>query len=126
MQNHSISAPLAARWPAPATLAVLLGLSAATAPAFGSGTYARTNPPSAAVLENLDRYETGKAIFTGATRPAPGTVRSASLDQRLKILEARLPQAARKSSRLADWSGGLTDDQWGALEYFLLVRYKVK
>ena len=107
--------------------AVVLGLILAwPLTALGSGSYSH-KLSRASSATNTAKYHRGKQIFTGQARydngsPAP----IAQHEERLKELQALLPQEAQGSVNLPQLAGKINADHLEALEYYLSVRYRIE
>ncbi|MFN7925405.1 MAG: hypothetical protein U0Q16_35225 [Bryobacteraceae bacterium] len=102
-----------------------VALALAVTPLQGSGSYV-TRPPLPASHDS-NRYELGKAIATGRLPlPAPGKADTAAHAKKLAALQEQLPARVRRTVALPALAGRLTADQFGALEYYLRVRYKIR
>lgn len=115
------------------TCALFLTLAFAPSLLVGSGSYSLRPPRPPTVVERTrdadkEKYELGKSIYTGKARlsaqPSMGTMKTQ--EQRLKALQARLPESAQKKTNLPALAGRLTSEEIDALEYYVNKRFPVK
>jgi chorismate-pyruvate lyase len=102
--------------------AVALVVSAHSA--MASGSYTARPPQPRAEQKALDRakYSLGQRIFAGKVElTAHGD--AAQQTERLKALQAQLPERVSKKKDLPAWAGKLNADQLDALEYYVDHRY---
>jgi hypothetical protein len=87
-----------------------------------SGTY-RSNSPRPPSKERVDRdkYGLGQKVFNGKAAPAKGD--PTRQKPRLAALQASLPAKVAKKKDLTALAGQISDEQLGALEYYVGQRY---
>ena len=100
--------------------------------AVASGTYNARPPrvPAADERAKIDRdkYALGQKIYSGKLKitAEPAAAEQAAQSKRLSVLQARLPEKARRDINLTTLSGRLTAPQLEALEYYVTHRYPSK
>lgn len=93
---------------------------------FGSGSYSHKLSRASNAI-NTDKYHRGKQIFTGRAKFDNGSSSpAAQYAERLKKLQALLPQAAQGSVKLPQLAGKINADHLEDLEYYLGVRYRIR
>lgn len=106
---------------------VCLALMVAATPValLGSGSYAG-RPPKPPDHIDAAKYELGKNLITGRITPTSQATNRSSQALRFKELQEKLPKRVQSSVNLAALSGKLSPEHQEGLEYYLLIRYKVK
>lgn len=108
----------------PLILAAAVALPAA---AFASGTYTSRPPRPPSRTEGHERldsakYELGKRVYN--KKSTLGTVSGATgQEERLRAIEARLPEKEQKKANLTALAGKLSAEQLDALDYYVAQRF---
>jgi hypothetical protein len=111
-------------WTSISILALLAALSVSNL-ALASGSYSG-RPPRPPSSVDRGAYELGKKVFAGEFTKAATPGDAASQATLLTSLHENLPAKARSKSKIASYSGQLSDEQVVALQYFLKKRYKIQ
>ncbi len=95
-----------------------------------SGTF-RPFPPRPPVSAELDqeKYELGRAVFTKRVRLTSQNIPARELSARrarLETLQRQLPRSIQNRIDLLSFAPLLTAQQFQALEYYLVRRYKIR
>ena len=94
--------------------------------ALGSGSYSYRASKALSAI-NTAKYHRGKQIFTGQARLDNELSTSASQqEERLKELQALLPQNAQGLANFSQLAGKMSSDHLEALEYYLSIRYRIQ
>ena len=99
--------------------------------AHASGSYNNRPPrvPKGETRQQVDqaKYALGKKVYTGKAKLATtASVDRAAQEKRLRELEMRLPERARREANLPAMAGKLSTEQLEALEYYITNRYPSK
>ena len=93
---------------------------------FGSGSYSHKLSRASNAISTA-KYHRGKQIFMGQSRFDTGaSIPAAQHEERLKELQALLPQQVQSSVNLPQLAGKLNADHLDALEHYLRVRYRIE
>jgi hypothetical protein len=92
---------------------------------FGSGSYAGRPPKPPEHIDSA-KYELGKNLITGRLTPSSQSADRKAQSARLKELQDQLSKRVQATVNLPALSGKLSPEQLDGLEYYLLIRYKVK
>ena len=95
-------------------------------PSFASGSYTSrpATPKARTVQVERARYDLGQKVFKGQTARGQGD--AAAQKPRLEALQRHLPASVAKKKDLPALAGTLTEEQLGALEYYVAERYPAK
>jgi hypothetical protein len=110
-----------------AVAALLVGSGAAQA----SGSY-NARPPRVPQPEGRDRvdqekYALGKQVYNHKAKlTVDASADRATQERRLRDLEMRLPERARRDANLTSMAGKLSAQQLDALDYYISKRYPAK
>lgn len=109
-------------------IVVILGaiaLAASANVAIGSGSYTSRPPRPGVEKKSLDhaKYALGQRIFDGKMRLQAAQSDATAQKERLKALQARLPERVAKKKALVGLAGKLASDQLEALEYYVNQRF---
>jgi len=95
-----------------------------------SGTFRPFPPRPPATLDiDQEKYELGRAILTNRIRLTPQNLPASELrsrTSRMESLQRQLPRSIQNRIDLPAFAPLLTDEQFEALEYYLVRRYKLR
>ena len=99
--------------------------------AHASGSYNNRPPrvPKGETRHQVDaaKYALGKKVYTGKVKlSTTASVDRAAQEKRLRELELRLPERARRDANLPAMAGKISTEQLEALEYYVTNRYPNK
>ena len=76
---------------------------------------------------DVNRYQLGKAIFTGKKKlAAADDARKEAQSATIAKIESKLPAKVKRKYSVTGFAGKLSDKEMGALIYYLGVRYRIK
>lgn len=112
---------------------IVLTLAVAPSLLMASGSYSARPPRPPTLIErskdaDKEKYELGKHIYSGKARLSgqPNAEAAKAQEARLKALQTRLPESARKNTSLPALAGRLTPAEIDALEYYVNKRFAIK